>query len=866
MNHLHVRTSILPYLLALASCWLVFAAGCADDTTGGAGEPSDAGAIDAGGCPDGECDAEIAVCGNGDREPGEACDDGNTSGGDGCSADCADVEDGWICSLSGDCSLAPACGDGELDPGEDCDDGNESGSDGCSPMCDVETGWRCDSPGQPCVPAACGDGVRVGEEECDDANENDGDGCSADCEVEAGWVCIEADGCIAQQCGDGIRAGDEACDDGNTEDGDGCASNCAAVEPNYICPAPGMACESTVVCGDRLVGPGEECDDGNLVGGDGCDGDCAREPGWVCPVPGASCRAEMCGDGIVVDDEQCDDMNMQAGDGCSPTCQIEDGWACPPLAGCFETTCGDGVVEGTEQCDDGNLRPFDGCSQSCTNEPTCSGGVCTAVCGDGVILPGPTQEACDDGNTNDGDGCSSTCTIEAGWSCVIQPEPLPASIELPLIVRDFKGIQWYDDDTTEYGHPDFNDPDDGNGSISFGIVEPILGADGRPDLAYATADPNDGTGLPKASDRFDQWYDSSSPWNREEVRYLTLTQNMGTFSYDSGNGFPGNSTNGFYPIDSGGWVAQGSEALRQSSATANDGGDHNFNFTTETRFFFEYAGNEVLSFSGDDDLWVFVDGVLCLDVGGLHPAQSGTMNLADPTQEPNLTQRAIVQNCKDHLDGLVTANNPNPLVEMVIFHAERHTGASNFELELTGFVKRRSSCEETCGDGVVTAGEVCDDGTNDGAYNGCAADCLSFGGYCGDGTVNGPESCDDGVSANDGSYGGCSPDCTPAGFCGDGVVQPLDEVCDDGVNDGSYGSCSGDCQMRSARCGDGIVNGPEECDEGLGANLGGYGGCNPNCTLAPYCGDGMVQEGEQCDDGNDVNVDGCLNDCTRPLL
>jgi len=388
-------------------------------------------------------------------------------------------------------------------------------------------------------------------------------------------------------------------------------------------------------------------------------------------------------------------------------------------------------------------------------------------------------------------------------------------------------------------------------------------------LSYQMADPADDTGLPKSAARFAEWYDSASPWNREEVRTLSLTRGQAndTFTYDStATGFPPNSTNGFYPIDTGGWIAQGSEALRESSSNENDGGDHNFNFTTETHFFFQYEGVEVLAFSGDDDLWVFVDGVLCRDVGGLHPARSATMNVADPTQESNSTQRAIVQNCKNHLDSLVTPMNPRPLVEMVIFHAERHTGASNFELELTGFVKQRSSCTETCGDGVVTAGEVCDDGTNDGSYNGCASDCLSFGGFCGDAAINGPEACDLGVDANDGSYQGCNPDCTEAGFCGDALVQPLNEVCDDGVNDGTYDSCSADCQMRSAHCGDGIVNGPEECDQGLGANLGEYGGCNPDCTRAPFCGDGFVQGEEECDDGNTDNGDGCTSECVRPIL
>ncbi len=61
-------------------------------------------------------------------------------------------------------------------------------------------------------------------------------------------------------------------------------------------------------------------------------------------------------------------------------------------------------------------------------------------------------------------------------------------------------------------------------------------------------------------------------------------------------------------------------------------------------------------------------------------------------------------------------------------------------------------------------------------------------------------------------------------------------------------------------CGDGIVNGTEECDDGV--NDGGYGGCQPDCMLGEYCGDGIVQqEYEDCDDGNFISDDGCPSSC-----
>jgi cysteine-rich repeat protein len=214
---------------------------------------------------------------------------------------------------------------------------------------------------------------------------------------------------------------------------------------------------------------------------------------------------------------------------------------------------------------------------------------------------------------------------------------------------------------------------------------------------------------------------------------------------------------------------------------------------------------------------------------------------------------------------------------------------------------------EICGDGVVEKFETCDDGNTVGG-DGCSADCQTVEpGYrcpvpgrfcapvCGDHLVTGGETCDDGNTADgDGCSGNClvepgcdcsSGSCVCAACvggradggapcdvprCGDGIVSG-DEDCDDGGGDGGapsggsvYGvTCTAQCRF-AAFCGDGVVNGPEKCD--LGSANGAIGGpaCTFACTAAPYCGDGILDPGEQCDLGASNGTPGV--DCSVNCL
>jgi fibro-slime domain-containing protein len=239
------------------------------------------------------------------------------------------------------------------------------------------------------------------------------------------------------------------------------------------------------------------------------------------------------------------------------------------------------------------------------------------------------------------------------------------------------------------------------------------------------------------------------------------------------------------------------------------------------------------------------------------------------------------------------------------------------------------ACDDTttsaavCGDGVIEAGELCDDG-NAASGDGCSSTCQIEPGYtcmtpgqpcvplvlCGNGTIDGTEGCDDGNTV---SGDGCSSTCqiepgwqcpVPGSscttICGDGMVvghEQCDEgalndgPADGGAGDGGSGDagatrsgCSATCTIEPGFacapppttprchptvCGDGVKEGSEECDD---HNLIPYDGCSPTCTLDPrcngaggctgVCGDGLVFPGEQCDDGNTISGDGCSATCT----
>ncbi len=286
----------------------------------------------------------------------------------------------------------------------------------------------------------------------------------------------------------------------------------------------------------------------------------------------------------------------------------------PPATRVCQGVCG----AGTERCEDGQwgvcvIPPARrACSDACgVGEQTCDNSqwstcvvppatrACSSVCGSG-------QQSC----------------VNGQWLACDAPLPLPPKLQ--AVIRDF--------------HETFPDMEQGQNVSDRGVVADTLGVDDKPVLVASGA-----SQTISGPDSFAKWYRDVPGVNLSATTHLPLTPSSthkGVYTY---------SNMAFFPID--------------GQLFGNEGNEHNYHFTTEIVTRFRYSGGEIFTFSGDDDVWVFINRKLVIDLGGIHSAETKTVDLDVGAAKLGLAKG------QDY--------------PMHIFFAERHVTGSDFIIETT---------------------------------------------------------------------------------------------------------------------------------------------------------------------------------------
>jgi len=209
-------------------------------------------------------------------------------------------------------------------------------------------------------------------------------------------------------------------------------------------------------------------------------------------------------------------------------------------------------------------------------------------------------------------------------------------VNQPVTIRDFNA-----------SHPDFEGPI----GRDPGIVAPELSADKKP--IYAAPE-GSSTRTTSGRENFEQWYRDVEGTNLKSEIELPFVFNQETNTYSFND-------SAFFPID--------------DMLFGNEGRPHNYHFTMEYEGQFRYIGGEIFEFSGDDDLWLYINDKLAIDLG--FGIVSGTVNLDAQAEQLGIEIGGVYP--------------------IKMFFAERHTVLSNFNAETSIELTALSDLEPQCG-------------------------------------------------------------------------------------------------------------------------------------------------------------------------
>ena len=804
-----------------------------------------------------EQDGETAYCGDDIKNGPEFCDDG--------------VRNGSYSILSpGYCNenctaIYGYCGDGSVQTEEQCDHNG-------SPTTSCRYGEReCTVCNIYCVSISgetsyCGDGRKdeLNGETCDQGSANtDSTDCTyglSQCKL-CSTNCVEFDG-APHVCGDGtLNEPNEECDWGSLNG----QTDCQYEERE--CTLCSATCKNisgaTSYCGDGRTDSehGETCDEGALNGTYSLSGTCNAD----CKGRGA---AGYCGDGRIDSEhgETCDEGSLNGTyEHCNSTCSG---------TGAF---CGDGIKNGNEACDEGTALngTYGHCNNSCTGK--------APYCGDGNT-DSEHGETCDDGTLNGTYSLTGTCNADckgrgaAGYcgdgsrtnseECdngdantneTICAYPSEHACQLcDTLCRITSGAPRYCGDGTV--DEDYEQCDNGinNGTYN-NCASNCLGITGTCGDGIVQnrncAGITPCTTLAGADERCDDGTDLNGTYEHCKSDCSGIGSHCGDGIVDAAAGEvcdEGDFLNGLDGHCDAGCRSICGDGIVQPNETCDEGAlNGTYNHCDSKCTAVLRCGDGIVQPEESCD-----DGAENGNYNHCNSTCSARIGCGDGIIDPdnneicddganNGADGYCYGDCSGSCgDGMIQSENCTCTIDRI------NIGLCEYE----SLGHNIANCTET-----RFARELCDDGANNGSAGFCNSTCNDNTAVCGNGKIELGENCDDGP--DNGTPGHCNAECSdtlPIPQCGNGHLDNESCICTQEMIDA--GSCS---ELNAEVAGCEVKEGAHEiCDEGFGLN-GTYGRCNADCTAVLRCGDGIVNGSEICDEGEDNGLEGhCRSNCT----